>query len=342
MNFQKYPSIENLDRTKFVNAIIEEGKDYGEWVVSEKIHGCSFAIYMNKIGLKYARRNGFLTYQDNFYNFETVMDQYNLRFKKLYQVISELYNISIDELEVILYGELFGGLYPHDDVEKDKKSTTIQKGVYYSPSNYFYAFDIKVNNIFMNIDIFETLMQDCNFLYAKSLAKGFFKDVINYSNKFQTTIPNQLGLPEIENNFCEGVVIKPVISRKLTDGSRVILKNKNNDWKEKEKRDKTKKPKILDLTLVDDEMNMYSDLCDLVTENRLRNVLSHIGPVTDKMFGKVQGLFMKDVMEEYKKDNSEKLNSLSLSRKKVIQKNVNQKVQELVRKNFRDIIDGTF
>jgi hypothetical protein len=40
MNFQKFSSIENVYRTKFLNQIIEQGKSSGEWVVTEKIHGC--------------------------------------------------------------------------------------------------------------------------------------------------------------------------------------------------------------------------------------------------------------------------------------------------------------
>lgn len=44
--------------------------------------------------------------------------------------------------EVLLFGELCGGRYPHPDVPPDPRVEAVQTGVYYSPTIEFYAFDI--------------------------------------------------------------------------------------------------------------------------------------------------------------------------------------------------------
>lgn len=53
----------------------------------------------------------------------------------------KLLNVELTIVKV--YGELFGGCYPHKDVTPSKnKVKRIQKGVWYSPYVRFYAFDI--------------------------------------------------------------------------------------------------------------------------------------------------------------------------------------------------------
>lgn len=44
--------------------------------------------------------------------------------------------------EVLLFGELCGGRYPHPEVQPDTRVEAVQTGVYYSPTIEFYAFDI--------------------------------------------------------------------------------------------------------------------------------------------------------------------------------------------------------
>ena len=80
---------------------------------------------------------------------------------------------------------------------------------------------------------FIDLAEQFDLLYAKPLFSGSFKDALEYQNDFQTTIPGILGLPEIEDNIAEGVVIKPENAMFFHDGSRLILKNKNAKiWRE--------------------------------------------------------------------------------------------------------------
>jgi hypothetical protein len=40
MEFKRYSSIENSYRTKYLQTLEEQGLTGGEWVVTEKVHGC--------------------------------------------------------------------------------------------------------------------------------------------------------------------------------------------------------------------------------------------------------------------------------------------------------------
>lgn len=63
------------------------------------------------------------------------------------------------------------------------------------------------------------------------LARGTFEEMFNFNPRFDSTIPELLGLPRLENNIAEGIVIRTNENKFLhkTD-KRVILKNKNIEF----------------------------------------------------------------------------------------------------------------
>ena len=80
-----------------------------------------------------------------------------------------------------------------------------------------------------------------------------------------------LKLPEIKDNICEGVIIKPVMPQFLHNGSRIIIKNKNAKWSEKSKV-KTKGGKQVKLS--DKAETLLLELERFINPNRLTNVIS--------------------------------------------------------------------
>lgn len=352
MDFKKYNSIENVHRTKTIQQIFEYGYDKVEWVVSEKCHGSNFAFYMNSEGVRAAKRTSFLGIGQRFFNWEYVMEMYSQHLKLLYDMCDSLVRGTLEdanagevtgEIEVILYCELFGGVYNHPDVERDPTAQRVQREVHYAPWNDVYCFDLKVNGRYLHYDLFSELMEATGFHYAKSLYRGGLDECLKYPNDFQTKIPEMLNLPSIEDNIAEGVVIKPVDTLYFPNGERVILKNKNEKFKEKHDKQKNRKDKPKpDLSMNEAETELYEEGLRYINENRLRNVLSHIGPVNDKMFGKVMGLFHKDVLEDWRKDNEDTLNELDKKRVRVIEKRIQQEVAEMIREYFLNIIDGVF
>ena len=335
MRFKKYSEIENSYRKKFIDIVVAEKLDNGEFVVQEKAHGANLSFWYDGKNLKSAKRSGFI--KDNFYDYKPVEGKNRERVKKLYAILKKE---GCDFSELAVYGELIGGTYPHKYVEKDTSATRIQKGIFYTPHNEFYAIDAAIDGQLLDVDQFNQVMEKAGFLYAKTIFKGTFEECLKYSNSFPSQISVWLGLPELENNICEGVVIKPVIPKFLSDTTRVILKNKNEKWAEKAKaRDRPKKPPM---TLSAKGEELFSEMGNLITENRLRNVLSKIGSVGQKEFGKLIQLFSKDILDEFFKDHIEEYNGLEKKEQKQLTRKLSQKCAELIRLNFMNIIDGEF
>ena len=72
-----------------------------------------------------------------------------------------------------------------------------------------------------------------------------------------------------------------------------------------------------------------------VNENRLANVISHIGEVQfPKDFGKVMGLFSRDVLEDFLKEHSGEFASLEKCELKTFNKEVNKFCTTLVKQIY--------
>ncbi len=249
-------------------------------------------------------------------------------------MFTSLFEVSQIE-SLTIFGEYFGGIYPHKDVKKNKLAKTIQKGVYYCPDNEFYAFDILLNNhIYLDVDTCINLFEQHNFIYSKDLFRGNLDDCLNYSNSFQSTIPPLFNLPELESNICEGIIIRPVKTLFLNSGSRVLLKNKNEKWTEK---NKTSNKEIL--TKIKNEESILSplgvflleEIGKLINLNRLLNVISKIGEINpEKDYGKLMRLFSKDVLDDFIKSFDLDFKSLEKSEQKIITKNLNKVIGVLI------------
>ena len=231
-----------------------------------------------------------------------------------------------------IFGEVLGGSYPHPDVKPAKNALKVQKGIFYSPRNEYYAFDIQINHeTYLDVNEANALFEKSGMLYAKTLEEGTIEKCLEYPNKFQTTIPSELGLPALENNNCEGVIIKPKTNSHFRNGSRVILKNKNDKWLEKIKRDKKidkSKP------LPEKVISLQEAIKDYITENRLNNVLSKIGEVTKNDFGKIIADLNRDAIEDFTKDFREDLEALDKKEKKLVTKSIVHKSSKLIREFF--------
>ena len=341
MKFDKYPSIENTYRQKATDYLYQTGLNGGVWVVSEKCHGASFAVLTDGIDFRMAKKTALIADDDTFYGCQNIKDDLKRQISEVFAKLNE------DSIEPITYvkfcGEIYGGTYPHTDVERVKDSMKVQSGIWYRPDNGFYGFDIVANDYFLDDDTAQALFREFGVFNAEPLFRGTFEDCLAYTNKYNTTIPDRLGLPRIENNICEGNVIKPVNPQWYACGSRVIFKNKNAKHSEKNN-GRIPREKLAEVKFSEDAQKLFDELCDLITENRLRNVISHIGceNLTDKSFGKLQGLFVKDAIEEFRKDFAEELDQIGKDEQKRMNKVVGQIAADLLRARFLDILDNNF
>lgn len=326
MEFKKYNSIENAYQEKFIQNIILQGYGDMEYIVQEKVHGANLSFITNGEEILTAKRTDILADSEEFYNVKAVREKYERNVFSLFRELSE----TMGAETVTIFGELFGGAYPHPDVARDKTATIIQKGVFYTPSNDFFGFDILVNhNKYINVEEAGKLFEKHGFIYARTLFKGSLKECLAYPNEFQTTIPALYGLPEIEGNCCEGVVIRSIENAYMYSGARVIIKNKNEKWAEK--KNKGNREASEQVQLSEQAALLCEEASKFVTENRLDNVISKIGAVTVKDFGKVLGMFSKDAVEDFLKTNDEAYNQLEKPEMKAITKFINTQAQKLVK-----------
>lgn len=341
MKFVKYSSIENSYRKKYIDQIIEQGHFHEEYVVQEKIHGANFSFWIDENSVKCAKRTAFIGESENFYSYEFVVDKYEEKMLKLYSVLKQHFEQE-DVTEVAVFGELYGGLYPHQDV-KDTDHSAVQKHVYYRPDEDFIAFDIRIDDRFLTVNEVNMFCEEVGIPYVETLFSGNLEECLKYTNEFQTTIPAKLGLPEIEGNICEGVVIRPKQPIFMWNGSRLLIKNKNDKFKEKHGDKKTGNRQPREIKPLEPHVQKAVDNARMyVNENRLRNVLSKVGEVGSKDFGKLMGLFTQDILEDYLKEQEDGFQDFAKSERKTVTKMVGQNAAELLRKNFVNILDGEF
>lgn len=334
MELKKYSSIENTYRDKFIDIIREQGHDGGDWVVMEKVHGGQFSIYYDGQTLKASSRTTFLDENTDFFNWQKVLEDNKEKVIDMYRILKE----DQDEISVLVaYGEIFGGSYPHPDVARVKTAKRLQKGVFYHPDNLFYAFDIRVDGQYLDVDRCEDLFQRSGLFYAKTLFRGSLEECINHPDDFPSKVSQWLGLPPIEDNIAEGIVIKPVEPRFVKTGDRVILKSKNEKFKER-KAKKKRPPKPQDAPLSENAVQLQQELESLVTENRLQNVLSKQGeipyPLPKDYFGRIMKNFSADIWEEFNKDFEDNFDQLDKKEQKRVSKAVNQVAAKLVQKKL--------
>lgn len=333
MIFKTYNSIENAYQARVIDQIRLQGFGDEVFIVQEKVHGANFSFFTDGKEIKIAKRTAFIEKDEKFYNAHHILENYRTNVIDVFQQVKTIH----PELEtVVIYGEVFGGGYKHKEVEPVKEAIKVQKGIQYAPYNEFYGFDIKLNGItYLDTDVVNQIFEETGFFYAKVLFQGSLEDALRFPNVFDSKIPAWLGLPELENNMCEGTIIKTLKTRYFGNGARVILKNKNDKWVERSKmvkkdRKETQKP----AGFSENAQNIWEEIQRYATANRLNNVVSKIGEFEPKMTGKIIGLFAQDILEDFEKDFPDAFNSIEKDEQKRINKKLNTLVIDLIKEEL--------
>src|SRR5262249_15141114 len=132
---------------------------------------------------------------------------------------------------VRLYGELYGGAYPHPGVPRVPGITAVQTGVWYSPDPRFALFDVLVTDggegVCLPYAQVREVAAATGLDVVPLLRRGRLSDLDAVPTRFVTTVPTALGLPSLPDNFAEGVVIRadlalpparrPIVKRKIAE-----------------------------------------------------------------------------------------------------------------------------
>ena len=228
IQFKPYPPIGNHTDAEWMARVRETVPEDTLFAVQEKVDGANVSFLCDDLDVRMARRTAVLDPKESFFGYQRLLERYS---GNAYHVYNLLRLRCPEMTSAALYGELFGGAYPHPGVAPDHRAKQpVQRGTRYAPGYDFYAFDIYVftedGGFFLPVREADALFSAAGFLYARSLFTGRLDDCLSYPCAFPTQIPAELGLPPLRDNFCEGIVLKPLDPILLPDGSRVAIKVK--------------------------------------------------------------------------------------------------------------------
>ncbi len=198
----------------------------GTWVATEKLHGANFVVAVERDIVQFGKRKAWLDPADAFFGWQLIAPGLAARVRSLGALAPQ----------VVCYGELFGGGYPHPDVPAIPGLTAIQTGVWYAPDLRWAMFDLLVatgdddDGELLAFAEAEQLAREAELLTAPVLARGKRGDLDRVPVAAPTVMPALLGLPPIADNRREGYVLKP--DRRMAGADRPIIKRKLPDFED--------------------------------------------------------------------------------------------------------------
>jgi Rnl2 family RNA ligase len=212
-----------------------------EWVVTEKIHGANFVV-VGEPGerLRFAKRKELLQPGESFFGHELLVARLGDAFARAI----ELGRKQFPGATLLIYGELFGGGYPHPSVPALPSQKPVQTGVWYSPRLEFCAFDLAAvkdgARQLLAYDRALELFAEAGLFAAEPLHVGSLSSALAFPVERPSTVAARLGLPPLaEPNLAEGIVIKTV---RTVAGVRPAFKRKIAAFAEDERYRGAEKP----------------------------------------------------------------------------------------------------
>jgi Rnl2 family RNA ligase len=274
------------------------------WVVTEKIHGANFSFVVDGETLHCANRRHLLEEDEEFFGWQQVRD-------RLAPAVREVAKQLPGE-RITIYGELFGGTYPHPEVPAVPGAQPVQTGVWYAPDVQLCAFDIAMGSEskrrYLDYERTVALCTNAGLLVAEPLFIGGYEAAQEYPVRFDSTLPRRLGLPALPpgTNIAEGVVVKPY--REIAGVSvRPIIKRKIPEFAEDRRFHEAEKSVSAPVDNTALEMLKWEAYCR-VTENRLQSAVSKVGTTNREA---VLRLFQEDITDELRAEHAALLASLT-------------------------------
>jgi Rnl2 family RNA ligase len=279
---KKYSSAENTYNIKFVNKVKLHTPKNTIWMIQEKIHGANFSIFYEKKTdtVQFGKRTSLIEDDEKFFDCQSSFPEW----ERLTRTLLDAVGHKVKET-LTIRGELCGGRYP------EYKSTrgSVQKGIDYCDRIVFVAFGLQIDGVYVPLNTAITDLQLAGFYVVRILKMcDTLDEVLDYDIDFSSKLPEELGMsPHPEKNQCEGIVIKPREAFYLPTGKRVLLKKKNDAFKEVTRQIKKSEKRG----------DKYDNVVDYINEARYNSVVSKLSEDTPP---KVVALKMiEDVIQEY-------------------------------------------
>eukprot|EP00475_Leptophrys_vorax_P031051 TRINITY_DN4691_c0_g1_i1.p1 TRINITY_DN4691_c0_g1~~TRINITY_DN4691_c0_g1_i1.p1 ORF type:complete len:397 (+),score=100.05 TRINITY_DN4691_c0_g1_i1:34-1191(+) len=364
-HFTPYPSIENHSSFGTLDDLVaaQRSRAQNEWVGVEKVHGANFSMVTNGVQVKFGKRTAFLKQTHNFYGVEKIIPEYEDKMIKLFDYVkSNVDSLTVggerrfdfSNIECVrIYGELYGGSYPHDDVRPVGEFKAVQKGVWYTPNLMFYGFDLMVGSQFLSFAKACEIFEACDIPYGKPIVRGTLAEVLDFDvESCETSIP----LPPIGDNIAEGIVIREwdslehVLIKKKAEifkertGAKIPkgnVQSKQSDGEtlmtdEKKTEDGKTSQKGRVITEVDD---LASELETYFNNNRLDSVLSKEEPPRKmKDLKPLIGKLARDALKDFNIDYKKRLKALTEEQRQSLMDEANVFAKSFVQKEATRIL----
>ena len=228
--FVPYPKI--VDRIAAWNADETDRRalDKQIWIASEKIHGANLCLCTDGAEIAVAKRRAVLDAGDPFFGYKRAI-------APLLPAVRALFRRLGNVAWALVYGELFGGHYPHPRVAAIDGIEPVQTAIHYSPDVRFCAFDLATVDAAGEATLVSyrravALFESAGIPVAPMLRTGRLDELLELPVAFPTRLPAQLGLPPLPDNWAEGMVIKPWDLEAPLAEPRYVLKRKRPEFAE--------------------------------------------------------------------------------------------------------------
>ncbi|MEV7676768.1 RNA ligase family protein [Streptomyces sp. NPDC088752] len=204
------------------------------WTATEKVHGAHLALLCEEGTVRAAKRRELLdgNAMDGFFGLARIWPALSVAAARAGSALREEYRTAGP---VVMYGELFGGHYPHPAVPPEQNVPTVQTGVWYAPGLHWSVFDAMVNVGGQRWWVGDTVLRRAaaaaGLRCAPLLGEGPLVRMQELPAAFPTHIPAGFGLPLLEGNLAEGYVLKPAEDVPVAAG-RLLLKVKQAGFAE--------------------------------------------------------------------------------------------------------------
>jgi len=227
--FSPYPKMPlSMDTWALGDAEIRQAAKM-TWVATEKVHGAHLCVTLTSDAIQVGKRRRALEPEEEFFAYPRALGPHYAALRRLLKLV----RVQDEAATVVVYGEIFGGAYPHAQVEAVDGVHPVQTGVYYAPDVHFVAFDVGLVAPDGAITMLAfcraaALLEQAGVPTVPVCATGTLAEMLALPMRFESLVPGQLGLPPLPDNWAEGLVLKPYSDGPLAAmaGRPLLLKRK--------------------------------------------------------------------------------------------------------------------
>jgi Rnl2 family RNA ligase len=201
---------------------LDDGFGGSRWVATEKLHGAQLVVATDGASVRLGKRKAWLAPDEPFFGWQLLRAELEAKARAAWAALGR-------DGQLHLYGELFGGSYPHPDVAALPGISAVQTGIWYAPGLAWAVFDALVVGdegppVFLAHSALEAVAERVELFVPPKLGRGTRAELTRLPVRYSTRVPGRFGLPELAGNIAEGYVLKP--DGELPAAARPVVKHK--------------------------------------------------------------------------------------------------------------------